>query len=69
VQAARALALVRGRDYVVTEDLRELAKDALRHRLVLSYAALAEERSPDELLDVVMEAVPPPQIDLSSRTA
>src|SRR4051812_35254124 len=42
VQAARALALVRGRDYVLAEDLQTLAKDALRHRLVLAYPALAE---------------------------
>src|SRR5205085_2161100 len=42
VQAARAFALVQGRDYVVTDDLRALVKDALRHRLVLTYQALAE---------------------------
>ena len=46
VQAARALALVRGRDYVVVDDVRALAKDALRHRLVLSYQALAGRRHP-----------------------
>ena len=46
VQAARALALMRGRDYVLAEDLHALAKDAFRHRLVLSYQALAEEVSP-----------------------
>ena len=65
VQSARALALVRGRDYVVPEDLQELAKDAMRHRLVLSYQALAEEVSPDTILDAVLAAVPVPRIDLS----
>jgi MoxR-like ATPase len=65
VQAARALALVRGRDYVLPEDLQELAKDAMRHRLVLSYQALAEEVSPDTILDAVLAAVPVPRIDLS----
>src|SRR5689334_1328052 len=45
VQAARAFALLRGRDYVVVDDLKALAKDALRHRLVLSYQALAENVS------------------------
>ena len=65
VQASRALALVRGRDYVVPEDLQELAKDAMRHRLVLSYQALAEEVSPDTILDAVLAAVPVPRIDLS----
>jgi MoxR-like ATPase len=64
VAAARALALIRGRDYVVPGDMEALARDAFRHRLVLSYRALAEEVSPDSLLEQVLEAVPLPQIDL-----
>src|SRR5579884_2406135 len=64
VAAARALALIRGRDYVVPADLEALVRDAFRHRLVLSYRALAEEVSPDTLLDQVLAAVPLPQIDL-----
>jgi MoxR-like ATPase len=67
VQSARALALMRGRDYVVGADLQELAKDALRHRLVMSYQALAEEADPDAILDRVLAAVPMPQIDLGRR--
>jgi MoxR-like ATPase len=69
VQAARALAVVRGRDYVLTEDLQALAKDALRHRLVLSYQALAEEVSPDQILDSVLTSVPVPNIDLARVSA
>ena len=69
VLAARALAVVRGRDYVLVEDLQALAKDALRHRLVLTYQALAEEVSPDRILDSVLAAVPVPQIDLARRPA
>ncbi|MFY9581014.1 MAG: MoxR family ATPase [Gaiellaceae bacterium] len=69
VQSARALALVRGRDYVLAEDLHALAKDALRHRLVLTYQALAEEVSADSILDAVIEAVPLPAIDLARTTA
>jgi MoxR-like ATPase len=69
VQASRALALVHGRDYVVVDDLRALAKDALRHRLVLSYQALAEEVSADSILDRVLETVPVPQIDLTRTHA
>jgi MoxR-like ATPase len=69
VQSARALALIHGRDYVIVDDLRALAKDALRHRLVLSYQALAEEVSADSILDRVIEAVPVPQIDLARTTA
>jgi MoxR-like ATPase len=65
VQSARALALVRGRDYALAEDLQALAKDALRHRLVLTYQALAEEVTSDAILDQVLAAVPVPQIDLA----
>jgi MoxR-like ATPase len=64
VQSARALAVVRGRDYALAEDLHALAKDALRHRLVLTYQALAEEVSADRILDAVLGAVPVPEIDL-----
>jgi MoxR-like ATPase len=69
VQASRALALVRGREYVLAEDLHALAKDALRHRLVLTYQALAEEVSPDTILDQVLAAVPTPQVDLAGVAA
>ena len=65
VQASRALALVRGRDYVQAEDLQALVKDALRHRLVLTYQALAEEMSADAILDQVLSTVPAPSIDLA----
>jgi MoxR-like ATPase len=69
VQSARALAFMRGREYVLAEDLTALAKDALRHRLVLSYQALAEEVSADTILDTVLAAVPAPQIDLARVSA
>jgi MoxR-like ATPase len=69
IHAARGLAVVRGRDYVLVQDLQELIKDALRHRLVLSYEALAEGRSPDSLLDEIIAAVPAPQLDLAGRVA
>jgi MoxR-like ATPase len=68
VNAGRALALLRGRDYVVPGDLEALARDAFRHRLVLSYRALAEEVAPDSILDRVLASVPVPNIDLR-RTA
>jgi MoxR-like ATPase len=69
VQSARALALLRGRDYVLAQDLEALARDALRHRLVLSYQALAEEIGPDRILDDVLGAVPLPEIDLTRASA
>jgi MoxR-like ATPase len=65
VQSARALALIRGRDYATTDDIRALAKDAFRHRLVLSYQALAESITPDRILDSVLAAVPVPEVALS----
>jgi MoxR-like ATPase len=69
VQGARALALIRGREYALVEDLQALARDALRHRLVLSYQALAEEVNPDTILDQVLAAVPAPQLDLARANA
>ncbi len=69
VAAGRALALIRGRDYVVPGDLESLVRDAFRHRLVLSYRALAEEVAPDTILDAVLASVAVPQIDLGRRNA
>jgi MoxR-like ATPase len=60
VQAARVLALLRGRGHVEIADLRDLAADVLRHRLVLSYDALSEGVTADELLEKVLAAVPEP---------
>src|SRR3954466_5305256 len=69
VGAGRALALIRGRDYVVPADLEALVRDAFRHRLVLSYRALPEEVAPDAILDAVLSAVQMPQIDLGRTGA
>jgi MoxR-like ATPase len=59
VQSARALALLRGRTHVVLHDVRDLAADVLRHRLVLSYDALADRVAPDDLVERVLAAVEP----------
>ena len=48
ILAGRALALVRGREYALPQDLQEIAPDVLRHRLVLSYEALADGVTPDD---------------------
>jgi MoxR-like ATPase len=69
VQSARALALVHGREYVLGSDVRGLAKDALRHRLVLTYRALAEGRTADDVLDAVLEKVPAPPLELGRPIA
>ncbi len=60
VQAARVLALLRGRGHVTGDDIRDLAADVLRHRLVLSYDALSEGVTADELLGRVLAAVEQP---------
>nr|WP_233266777.1 MoxR family ATPase [Tomitella fengzijianii] len=62
IAAARALALVRGRDYVVPQDVVEVVPDVLRHRLVLTYDALADEVSAEEIVRKVISAVPLPQV-------
>jgi len=58
VTAARALALLRGRAFAVPDDVAALAPDLLRHRLVLSYEALADGVEPDELIRRVLAQVP-----------
>jgi MoxR-like ATPase len=60
VLTARALAFLRGREYTLPEDVRDLALDVLRHRIVLSYEALAEDLTADDLLVPIVEAVPRP---------
>ncbi len=67
VHAGRALALLRGRDYVLPSDVRDLARDVLRHRLVLTYEALAAGVDADRVLDDVLERVRMPHIELSDH--
>jgi MoxR-like ATPase len=61
ILGARALAFVRGRDYVLPLDLTDLALDVLRHRLVLSYEALSDDVTADTVLTEVMNALPVPE--------
>jgi MoxR-like ATPase len=69
IHAARALAIVRGRRYVLPSDVTELAPDVLRHRIVPSFAALAEEVSADMILDRILPAVPVPLLVAKEETA
>ncbi|MFC9516901.1 AAA family ATPase [Nocardiaceae bacterium NPDC056970] len=62
ISAARALALLRGRDYVVPQDVLEIIPDVLRHRLVLSYDALADEVTPQDVITRVLQTVGLPQV-------
>ena len=59
-RAAKALALVRGRGYVIPEDVKELAPDVLRHRIVLTYEADAEEITAEQIVKRVFEVVEVP---------
>src|SRR6516165_6567256 len=63
VQAARVLALLRGRGHVAAEDIRDLSADVLRHRIVLSYDALSEGVTADDLLERVVAAVSEPGVE------
>ena len=56
-QAVRSLALVRGRGYALPEDVKELAPDVLRHRLVLTYEAEARGISPDQIVERLLAGV------------
>jgi MoxR-like ATPase len=69
IHAARALALIRGRRYVLPGDVLDLAPDVLRHRIVPSFNALAEEVSVETLLDQLLPAIPMPRQVTEERTA
>ena len=69
VAAARALALLRGRQYVLPEDVRDIALDVIAHRLVLSFDGLADNVRPADIVNRVLEAVPQPQIAPHHREA
>ena len=63
IAAARALALVRGRDYVIPQDVLEVIPDVLRHRLVLTYDALADEISAETVITRILQTVAMPQVN------
>jgi MoxR-like ATPase len=55
---------VRGRQYVLPEDVRTMAPDVLRHRLVLSYEALSDNVSPDYVVNTILARIPVPDVVL-----
>jgi MoxR-like ATPase len=65
ILAARALAFLRDRNYVLPPDVRDVALDVIRHRLVLSYEALSDNVSSDEILEQILEAVMLPKVPLN----
>jgi MoxR-like ATPase len=67
VLGARALALVRGREYALPRDVAELAPDVLRHRLVLTYEAIADGVTPEAIIRGLLERYPPPSLAPAER--
>jgi len=62
VAATRALALLRGREYAVPEDLLDVARDVLRHRLVLSFEAVADGVDVEDVMNRILDSVAPPRV-------
>ena len=69
ILAGRALALVRGREYALPQDIQEIAHDVLRHRLVLSYQALGDGIGADAVIDRILASVAVPELALRERMA
>jgi MoxR-like ATPase len=67
ILTARALAYVRGRDYVLPPDVLDMAFDVIRHRLVLSYEALSDNVSSDDLLKKILDRIPVPVVPLREQ--
>ena len=67
VRAGRAMALLRGRDYVVPQDVFDIAPEVMRHRIVLSYEALASEMTTEHILARILSTVPAPMISPSTQ--
>src|SRR3954468_12757836 len=65
IEAGRALAYIRVRDYVLPADVADVAADVLRHRVVPSYEALSEGMTADQLVRAILRAVPPPVVEAS----
>jgi MoxR-like ATPase len=64
ILTARALAFVRGRSYVLPQDVLDMALDVIRHRLVLSFEALSDSVTADMLLDKILDRIPIPVVPL-----
>jgi len=67
IEAARALAFLRGRDFALPEDLTDVALDVMRHRLVLGYEAMVDDMTPDRILRTIMQQVPAPPAPLETH--
>lgn len=68
ILTARALAFVRGRNYVLPQDVLDMALDVMRHRVVLSYEALSDNVTSDDLIKKILDRIPIPVVPLHERT-
>ena len=68
ILGARALAFVRKRHYALPQDVADLLPDVLRHRLLLSYDAIADNVQPDEIVQALLAKIPPPRLDLGDKS-
>jgi len=68
ILTARALAFVRGRKYALPQDVLDMALDVMRHRVVLSYEALSDNVSSDDLLNKILERIPTPVVPLHEHS-
>ena len=62
VAAARALAVIRNRNYVLPQDVFDIAPEVMRHRMVLSYEALARDITADHVVAGILATVPAPRV-------
>ncbi|MEN9563208.1 MAG: MoxR-like ATPase [Chloroflexota bacterium] len=67
ILTAKAIAFVRGRTYVLPQDVLDMALDVIRHRLVLSYEALSDEVSSDDILKKILDRLPVPVVPLNEH--
>jgi len=64
ILTGRALAFVRGRNYALPQDVLDMALDVMRHRIVLSYEALSDNVTGDDILDKIFDRIPIPVVPL-----
>jgi MoxR-like ATPase len=67
ILTARALAFVRGRNYALPQDVLDMALDVMRHRMVLSYEALSDNVTSDDILKKILDCIPMPVVPLHER--
>jgi len=60
IKTAKANAMINGRGYVIPEDIKEVAHDVLRHRLILTFEAEADEINSDKVIDIILDKIPSP---------